>query len=155
MKRFLTLLIVIISITTAFSQSSNPKGGKGIIANFTNLDGHIGINDDKSKDLSVGLSAFYFIQDDVAVCPGISYNHSLNNEYIFTLGLREWIFDSYFIGVWFDNNFNDYSTAKIDIGYTYFLNQTVFIEPTLYYQESLNNLIISRFGFSLSIGINL
>ncbi len=156
MRKILVVFsLMLISLGTVFAQGevANPKGSKGIIANFNNLDLSKGLGDDKFDNFSVGLSGYYFFADNIAVCPGLSYSNEVKSLF-FTVGLRKWFFDSWFLGAWYEGFTNDYKTAgKIDFGYTHFLSDDIFIEPTLYWEKGFGDLNINRLGFMVSLGM--
>lgn len=145
----------------------SPKGTNGMIANFSGFDLSKELVKSGTVNLNLGLSGYYFFIDNLAFCPGVSFgaesinrNDKLEKTLDFTFGLRRWIFNSpWFVGGWYDgitmNNLKYYENGmRFDFGYTKFLSNEFFIEPTIYYQKTFGDLNINRMGFMVSIGRN-
>ena len=145
-------------------ECKNPKGAKGLVVNFNNLDLSKGVGDYKVNNFTLGLSGYYFFMDDIAICPGLNWVLDKNGKeptqksFDFSLGLRKWWCGSWFTGVWYEgitfNNIKNYENGmKIDFGYTYFLSSDIFIEPTLYWEKTFGEFNINKIGFGVSLGM--
>jgi hypothetical protein len=175
MKKVFTKFAMIIALVVisfgamAQVEIANPKGSKGVIANFTGFDIGKQLEKQGEVDLSLGFVGYYFFRNNTAICPGINFGAigihdepQLQKTLDFSIGLRQWLFNTYwFVGGWYQgitsNNIKTYENAMMfDVGYTKFLSNEfkIFVEPTIYWQKSFGDFDINRLGFMISLGLN-
>jgi len=122
----------------------------------------LGLDYTKASDWHFGFNAKggYLFEDNWMLTANIDYDfqNKGNNSFGAGAGIRYYIEQNgLFLGLGANykhqHNYDDVlPTAQI--GYSYFLNRTVTIEPELYYNQSLkNHSDFSGFGFRIGIGI--
>jgi hypothetical protein len=119
-----------------------------------------------TSDLNLGLNAQggYFIMDNIMVLGNIGYSHVGGDDPtpdVFSLGVggRYYIEQNgIFLGLGAkykhaNHNYNDVMPA-VEVGYSFFLNRTVTIEPAIYYEQSFtNHSKYSNVGLRVGFGI--
>lgn len=110
-------------------------------------------------DLS--LKGGYLFEDNWMVTGqlGFEYHEQAPNAFTAGIGMRYYLEDlGIFMGVGANykhayHNYDDFMPT-INVGYSFFLNRTVTLEPELYYNQSLkNHKDYSGFGIRLGVGI--
>lgn len=132
-------------------------------ASLSNLD----INYSGLKDLSVdfSLKGGYLIEDNMMVYGLIGYGHEGSkfkcDSFTTGLGGRYYFEDNgIFLGVSAKykhaaKSYNDFLPG-VEVGYAFFLNRTLTIEPALYYEQSFKNHgDFSTFGLRVGFGVYL
>lgn len=162
MKRvILVCSLLLSSIFVMNAQQVEEKGGKGITANFNSLEASIGLGDDKTDNLSVGLNGWYFLLNDFSINAGLNYSlekvDETYNSLDYFIGIRKY-YKGLFAGVAYEgltlNDFDKYeSGVKVEVGLAHYLSKQIFIEPSLYYKRSFGDLDLNRLGLSIGIGI--
>jgi len=163
--KFLMVLTLMLISVYSFGQEpiiANPKGSKGIIANFNSLDISKGIFNDKTDNLSLGLMGYYAVANNIVPTVGLNFGYenldgTKTKTLDYTIGVRKWV-NWWFVGLWYQgityDNYKSYeNSSMIDLGYTFCLTNDIFIEPTLYYQKSFGDLKLNRVGFYVSLGM--
>ena len=160
-KKKLAIVVALLSTITASAQFEEGKvfvGGSltGLNMNYTG-----------ANKLSLGIQAQggYFVADDVLLLGQASFDHSGNksvsDRYQFGVGGRYYIEQN---GIYLGVNckfvhggkkFNDVMPG-VEVGYAYFLNNSVTVEPSVYYDQSFkNHSDYSAFGFRIGVGVYL
>ena len=132
MRKKLSLLLLTLMVALSASAQFE-QGKKYISASFSGLD--MGYNG--SSEFNVGLQAKggYFLADNLAVVGLIGYNH---------VGGDDETPDRVSLGV------------QGRLGYAFFINRHVTIEPALYYEQSFkDHSKYSNVGLRLGLGIYL
>ena len=142
MKRFLIVAafcLAAVSAKAQFTQGTNYVGAA--LSEF-------GMSYNKKAKISLGLSAEagYFFADSWQVrgYAGYTYRQDAQNDIELGLGVRYHILQNgIFLGAGAayqhqKPNYNDL-LVPIEIGYTFYLNNHVAIEPSLYYKMSVND----------------
>ena len=162
MKKKLSLLLLTLMVAITASAQFE-QGKKYISASFSGLD--LGYNG--SSELNVGLQAKggYFLADNLAVLANIGYNHISGGDTPdqATLGVQ----GRYYIiqnGIYLgagvnykhaNHHYNDIMPT-VELGYAFFINRHVTIEPALYYEQSFkNHSKYSNVGLRLGLGVYL
>jgi hypothetical protein len=140
------------------------QGKKYISASFSGLE--LGYNG--SSDFNVGLQmkGGYFVMDNLLALGTIGYNHIGGDDDTpdrFSIGAhgRYYIIQN---GIYLDagvtykhgnHNYNDLMPA-VEIGYAFFINRTVTVEPAIFYEQSIkDHSKYSNVGFRLGLGVYL
>ncbi len=161
MKRIILTLIACICI--AAGAQAQFREGKGYIgASVTGLDLHYSSNDKLS--LGVEAKAGYLLRDNLMLLGEASLQHSGRDEvadkYTVGVGGRYYIQQNgIYLGVnckmlHADHNYNDLMPGA-EVGYAFYINRSVTIEPAVYYDHSFKNSDYSTVGLKVGIGIYL
>jgi len=159
MKRKLLAIIAAMFITsTASAQFEEGKIYVG--GSLTGLD----LNYSGSEDLKIGLDAKlgYFIADDVMLYGQVGLQHAKSyNDIMLGVGGRYYIVQNgLYLGangkyVHHKGGYNDFMPG-VEVGYAFFINRTITIEPAIYYDQSLkDHSDFSTIGLKVGIGLNL
>ena len=145
MKKVILGLLLALTTVTASAQF---EAGKTYIN--TSLSG-LGLSYSKNTKFCLGIDATagYFLADDWMVLGRFGYNHPGKHQdnfdigvggryYIEQNGLSLGLLLSYEHGHVYNLKTDNFFITP-ELGYTFFLNQYVTIEPALYYKMSLNN----------------
>ena len=94
--------------------------------------------------LGIDAKAGYFFMDNLLALGQVGYKH--NGYGIFLGAGAKYVHSS---------GYNDFM-PNVEVGYAFFINRTVTIEPALYYDQSIkNHSDYSTVGLRIGIGINL
>ena len=163
MRKKLSLLLLTLMVALSASAQFE-QGKKYISASFSGLD----MAYNGSSECNVGLQAKggYFLADNLAVVGLIGYNHVGGDDETpdrVSLGVQ----GRYYIiqnGIYLgagatykhaNHNYNDIMPG-VEIGYAFFINRHVTIEPALYYEQSFkDHSKYSNVGLRLGLGIYL
>lgn len=139
MRKIALLLAVLAVSLTASAQFEEGKKYVGVSA--TGLD----LNYSGKDDLKIGLEAKggYFLFDNLMATGSLKYQNNGKAPDSFSLGVggRYYIIQNgIFLGanvefIHADTNYNDLMPG-VEVGYAFFLNRYLTIEPALYYQQS-------------------
>lgn len=160
MKKVLTMLALLVMTMTASAQFQQGKGYLG--ASLTGLNLHY--NGEDGFNIGVEGKAGYLFADNWMMLGEVSLNHNGSEDvadYITAgVGLRYYIIQNgLFLGVngkyvHANHDYNDVMPGA-EIGYAFFINRSVTIEPAVYYDHSFKNSDYSTIGFKVGIGIYL
>lgn len=160
MKKFIVLfasLLLTISASAQFEQGKTYLGGS-----LTGL--NLAYNG--SNELSFGVSAMAgkFVEDNVLLYGIAGFDHpgkDLDNTLNLGVGGRYYITQNgIFLGVnakyvHANSSYNDFMPG-VEVGYAFFINRHVTIEPSVYYQQSFKrHSDYSTIGLRLGLGIYL
>lgn len=156
MKRLTTILLLLVAtLTTAHAQFE--QGTKYVGASTSGL----GLSYSTSERFRLGLdaNAGYFIADCLMLHGNVGYEHTRAVDDVrIGLGAR-YYFDNCGIFLGAGAEYNHFTKSSNDImipvtiGYAYFLNDHLTIEPSIYYKMSLHDFSDnSTVGFSLGLG---
>ena len=162
-KKIFTLLFGLLAVSAANAQYLNDsktpfsQGKFYVAASASNLN----LNYSKSSDWSFGLQAKagYFFLDNWMVLGVFDYMNISNGTSVTTqigAGARYYFSrNGIFLGATAKyahaKNFDDFE-PEINVGYAFFLNHHVTIEPELYYEHSFKDTDYSGFGLRLGFG---
>lgn len=134
------------------------QGTKYVNASLTNM----GLSYNSSEKLRFGLDATagYFLWDNVMLKATLGYDHKCHVDDL-TLGLGgRYYFDQngIFLGGGLEychetKNYNDLR-IPVELGYCFYVNHYVSIEPALYYKMSIND-FRDKSAVGLKVGIGL
>lgn len=162
MKKILTLIIALFTCFGAYAQFE--KGKKYIGASLSSLD--ISHNDINELNAKFSLNAGYFVNKDFMLRGTVGYGYENKNHEV-KLGLNaRYYFDrnGIFIGTGGEcswrNNVGWRKHGKwllnvpVELGYAFFINRHVTIEPALNYNFCLNEYkYYSGIGFKVGFGV--
>ncbi len=164
MKKFTKISLLLVAMMIFGQLASAQTVGKDtwMIGGSAGFSSQKYKNDDKSSSiLSISPSVGYFFADDFAFLLGvdftsISYDGASNSFFSVAPGLRYYVTDPIFIQVDADFGLNDGagSSYGISVGYSWFLNNSVAIEPALFFRSANNdgdNFDFTAFGLSIGI----
>lgn len=161
MKRFAMLLAGMLVAVVGYAQFEKGKWYVG--ASVSGLD----ISYSGSEEFNIGLDAKggYLLADDWMLLGQVGWQHSgldgLSDNVMLGIGGRYYIIQNgLYLGVnaklvHANRNYNDFMPG-LEVGYAFFLNKTVTIEPSVYYDQSFkNHSDYSKIGFKIGIGVYL
>ncbi len=141
MKKFFLLLLMVCTTLGMFAQF---EGGKKYAnVSMTGL----GISYNSSEKLRFGLegTAGYFVGDCLMARAVLAYNHEKHNDKLSVGAGMRYYFDQcgVFLGagaeyVHHSPNWNDVQ-IPLEVGYAFFLNRYLTVEPAIYYKMSLDD----------------
>lgn len=155
MKKLLIALLAFFLVTTADAQFS--RGTKYVGASFSNL----GLSYSKKSEFRLGVNADagYFFADNWMLHADVGYEHAKHQDDFFAgASVRYYIIQN---GLYLSPGVEYAHKTKsdndllipVEIGYTFYLNHYISIEPALYYKMSTNDFSDgSTVGFRLGLG---
>lgn len=158
MKKLFALLAAMVMTVAANAQFEEGKGY--LNASVTSLD----LNYSKNENLSFGLGAKagYFIMDNIQINADIeTYLNSHNksrNAFSLGVGGRYYIIQNgIYLGAGLEYShvhpkINDIR-PNVEIGYAFFLNRYLTVEPSIYYKHSFKNTDNSKVGIKVGFGL--
>ena len=160
MKKVLFLLAMTLTCVVAKAQFGEGKVYLG--ASLTGLD----MNYNGKNGFNIGLEAKagYFFTDNWMLLSKVSLDHNgsetVSDRLSAGLGLRYYIVQNgLYLGLTgkflhADHNYNDVMPG-MELGYAFFLNRSVTLEPAAYYDHSFRKSDCSTVGFKIGVGIYL
>jgi hypothetical protein len=115
--------------------------------------------------LGIDAKAGYFFMDNLMAYGQVGYKHygqeAIPDYFTAGIGARYYIVQNgIFLGasgkyIHASSSYNDFMPG-VEVGYAFFINRTVTIEPAIYYDQSFKkHSDYSTVGFRIGIGINL
>lgn len=162
MKRFIFTLALAMGISMA-AHAQFTEGTKYLGASVTGLS----MNYSKNADFNLGLNldAGYYFADAWMLKGNFNYNHAkLSDGLAIGAGVRySFLQNGIFLGAGLEYNFNKFSQTPVirtndmripvEIGYTFYLNHYLAIEPAVYSKMSLNHFSDgTEFGLKIGLG---
>lgn len=159
MKKIFLAMLLVMATTSAFAQFE--EGKKYVGASLTGLD--LSYNDSQKFHMGLGAKAGYFVLRDVMAIAEIGTEYSDKHWQNFDIAAK----GRYYIeqngiflgaGVKYTHQFDNYNDFAItpEVGYCYFINHYVTVEPSLYYDMSCSNFAHnSKVGLKIGVGIYL
>jgi len=155
-KVLLSMLLVIVGVASASAQFERGKKYLGV-----GLDG-VGISYSEYNKLHIGIGAHagYMIDDDFMVIGDLGFNYEKKDaQQVIIGGSGRYYIEQNGIflqaGVHYVHeapSFNDL-TITPEVGYCFFLNQHLTIEPSVYYDFSVTSFSDkSKFGLKVGLG---
>lgn len=157
MKRFAMLLAGMLVAVVGYAQFEKGKWYVG--ASVSGLD----ISYSGSEEFNIGLDAKggYMLADDWMLLGQVGWQHGESDDLMLCIGGRYYIIQNgLYLGVnaklvHRDPKYNDFMPG-IEVGYAFFLNKSVTIEPSVYYDQSFkNHSDFSKIGFKIGVGVYL
>ena len=147
MKKITTLLLMLTLAVAAHAQFQQGKAYLG--ASLTGVD----LNYTGKNGLNLGIEgkAGYLLEDNWMVLGQASLKHIGGRYYIVQNGLYLGANLKYLHA---DHSYNDLMPGA-EVGYAFYINRSVTIEPAIYYDHSFNNSDYSTVGLKVGIGIYL
>jgi len=161
-KRILFLLTALTLSMASFAQFE--QGKTYINGNISGLNAKFNGSDKWKIDL--GFRGGYMVEDSWMLMGELDYNYRKYEPKTFALGagVRYYIAENgLYLGAgakFANHSFDGESTSdflpNIQIGYVFFLNKSVALEPEFYYEQSLkDHSNYSNVGFRVGIGVFL
>jgi len=158
-KKLVTLAVALLAATGVSAQFER---GKAYVA--ASLSG-VGVKYNGADKGSLGFQAKggYLFADDMMVTAQLGYDkqNDVPASYSLGAGFRYYIVQN---GLYLGasacykrrtKDFNDFMPS-VQAGYAFFLNQTVTVEPEVYYEQSFkNHSDYSTIGFRIGVGVYL
>ncbi len=157
------IFATLFAILTAMTANAQFQAGKVYVGG--SLSG-MSLNYSGNDKLKLGVNAMggYFVDDDVLIYGQIGYDHSGNkythDKFMAGVGGRYYIEEN---GLYLAANcklmltkgHNDVMPG-VEVGYAYFINRSVTIEPAIYYDQSIkSHKDFSTIGLKIGVGIYL
>jgi len=160
MKRVFFILAMALTTLTASAQFEQGKAYLG--ASLTGLD--LSYSGNTKLHFGVEAKAGYFFWDNIMGYGEMAYQHSgadgIGDFFTIGAGGRYYIIQNgLFLGAnakyVHASHYDDFMPG-VEVGYAFFINRTVTIEPAIYYDQSFKrHSDYSTVGLRLGIGINL
>ena len=157
MKKILSLLLVFMtSMTSAHAQFE--RGVKYVGASASGL----GFSYSSNEKFRLGLDAHagYFVADCLMLNATAGYEHKRNLDDVRIGAGARYYFDQCGIYLGAGAEYNHFTKKNnalmipLSVGYAFFLNQFITLEPSLYYKMSLHDFGgNSTFGASIGLGV--
>lgn len=156
-KLLLSMILAVLCSTGAFAQFE--KGKWYTSASLSNFD--MSYSELSDFSIGLGLNAGYTIQDNMMVITETGFdfsNSEWSNLYLGAKGRYYIEQNGIFLGagvkyIHMYKGVNDVQVTP-EVGYCYFLNRHVTVEPAFYYNMSLTEFAdYSKFGFRIGLGI--
>lgn len=155
------LLLALLMAVASHAQFEQGKWYVG--ASLSGLD--ISYSGAEEFNLGLDAKAGYLLADDWMLLGQFGYQHSglegASDMLTFGIGGRYYIIQNgLYLGVnaklvHANNNYNDLMPG-IEVGYAFFLNKSVTIEPAIYYDQSFkDHSDYSKIGFKIGVGVYL
>ena len=156
MKKIVLSLVFLAATLTASAQFE--KGTKYVSARLSGLD--MSYSDQQNFQLGIEAVGGYYLWDNVMATGEIGYKHTEQTDF-FNIGIGarySFVQNGVYLGAGVNYehqnpNFNNlYITPEV--GYTFYVNHYVAIEPALYYKMSLNDFAHgSRVGLKIGASV--
>lgn len=160
MKKLLMILSALLLSIGANAQFQEGKGYLG--ASLTGLDLHY--NSEHGFQIGAEAKAGYLFTDNWMMLGQAGYMHygsdDMEDQVTLGVGLRYYIIQNgLYLGVngkflHANKNYNDLMPG-LEIGYAFFINRSVTIEPAVYYDQSFKSSDYSTIGFKVGLGVYL
>ena len=160
LKRLMTLMVISMLTLGAFAQFQEGKGYLG--ASVTGLNLHY--NSANGLNIGIEAKAGYLVADNLMVLGSVSAEHNgsdaVADHFSVGVGGRYYITQNgLYLGlnakyIHANHNYNDVMPGA-EVGYAFFINRSVTIEPAVYYDHSFNDSKISTVGLKVGVGIYL
>ncbi len=160
LKRLMSLIVISMSTLGVFAQFQEGKGFVG--ASLTGLNLHY--NSAEGFNIGIEAKAGYFVRDNFMAFGSISAEHNGSEAVAdhFTIGAggRYYITQNgLYLGVnakyiHANHSYNDLMPGA-EVGYAFFINRSVTIEPAVYYDQSFKSANYSTVGLKVGLGIYL
>lgn len=158
MRKLITTLVLAFVIVS----SASAQFEKGVKYLGADLNEGIGLSYSHESDftLKLGVNAGYFFEDNLLVMGQLGVNYTYQDLRSLSIGgkLRYFVADSgVFLGAGarYLHEFSDNNDFQItpEVGYCYFLNGNLTLQPSIYYDMSFSNFREkSRIGFAVGLG---
>lgn len=152
MRKFILFLFLLTATVTANAQFE--KGKKYVSASFSGL----GLSYSSSEKFRFGIDATagYFVADCLMLRGTVSYDHTREIDDVSVGAGARYYFDQcgVFLGagaeyVHYTPKSNDVQ-IPVEVGYAFFVNRFITIEPAVYYKMSLHD-----FGDNSTVGLRI
>lgn len=156
MRNFLLLLSMLFCSLQSHAQFQEGKGYIG--ASISGLD--LNWNDNNGFKIGINAKAGYFLQDDWMALAFVGLNKQHTTSLEVGVGGRYYIEQNgLYLGmnckyIHANHSYNDLMPGA-EVGYAFFVNRSVTIEPSVYYDHSFNSSKYSTVGVKIGIGIYL
>ena len=160
MKKIIMSLALLAITLTASAQFQQGKGYLG--ASLTGL--NMSYNGENGLNLGVQAKAGYLFEDNWMLLGEVGYEHygkdKIADKASIGVGFRYYIIQNgLFLGancnlVHGNHNYNDVMPGA-EVGYAFFVNRSVTIEPSVYYKQSFKGSDYSTIGLKVGVGIYL
>lgn len=152
MRKFILFLFLAVATVTANAQFE--KGKKYVSASFSGLE--LSYSSNQKFRLGINVTGGYFISDCLMLRGEVGYEHTDDIDNVSIGAGARYYFDQcgVFLGagaeyVHFSPNDNDVR-IPVEVGYAFFVNKFITIEPAVYYKMSLHD-----FGDNSTVGLRI
>lgn len=160
MKKKIALLMMVLAVALS-ANAQFEKGKKYVGASLTGL--NLSYNGNDKFNLGLNGQGGYFLIDNVLAMANVGYQGNGEAPDALTLGVggRYYILQNgIFLGanVQYTHAYDDYNDVmpSVEVGYAFFINRFITIEPALYYQQSFkDHSNYSTVGLRIGLGVYL
>ena len=156
-KLLLTMIIAIVSTASGYAQFE--QGKKYVSMSLSGLE----LSYSEIEDFNLGVQAKmgYFCMDEWMLLANVRYDHSSSegaSDYLSVgAGTRYYMVSNGLyagVNVDFIHAFHNYNDVRpgVELGYSFFLNGKLTIEPSVYYEQSFKYQEYSKCGFRIGLG---
>ena len=157
------IAMMIVALATALSANAQFEEGKVYLgASMTGFD--MSYNGLKKFNLGVDAKAGYLFMDNLMALAQVGYQHTgqhgVSDTFQAGIGFRYYIIQNgLYLGVngkyAHASHYNDVLPG-MEVGYAFFINRTVTLEPAIYYDQSFkSHSNYSTVGLRLGVGVYL
>lgn len=161
-KKIVTMLFGLLATLAANAQlTDTPPFGKGKVFVGASLSGFDIGRSMSNFHIDLSGRGGYMVTDNVLALGELSYNYLQHTDGVISLGVgaRYYIAQNgIFLGAGMrltDMTNNLDFQPNVSVGYAYFLNRTVTLEPELYFSISTKDFDNSSYGLRIGVGIYL
>lgn len=157
MKKILTILLLFLALATG-ARAQFEEGTKYVGAQLSAL--NLNFSDKAGFRVALNANGGYFFADGWMAHGTVGFEHFARNSDRFTIGggLRYHFYENGLTlgtGLEYTHlspNINDLR-VPVELGYVYYLNHYLAIEPVVYYKLSVNDVVKgSEVGFRIGLG---
>jgi len=160
MKKTMLMAVLLVLTVSAVAQSPFREGKWFINPSITGFD--LSYSKNTKMHLGLDLQAGAFIIDDFALIVGLGAEAEKDyNRYSAGVGARYYFSSTgFFVGAGFDLSRysihkakNTYFDVKTEVGYAFFLNKNITLEPSVYYKWNTKDSDLSKFGLKIGFAM--
>lgn len=154
-KLFLALLLAVVSMS---ANAQFEKKTKYLAASLSGL--NLSYSSNEKVTLGVNLFGGYFVEDAWMLYGKVGYDHTRHTDDVSAgAGVRYYFKQNGIYmgaGLQYEHMTQNVNNLQLcpEVGYAFYLNKHVTIEPAVYYNMSLNNFADgSKVGFKIGAGV--
>ncbi len=162
-KILLTMILGLAAVTAANAQYTydTPPFGQGKVFVGASMSGFDIGSANKTFHVDLSAKGGYMLMDNILAYGELGYNYYEHSDGVLNLGAGARYYieqNGVFLGagVRLANMTNDLDfQPNVSVGYAFFLNRTVTVEPELYFNLSTKDFDYSSYGLRIGVGIYL
>lgn len=159
MKKVIFTLLVLLASVNSFAQFERDT----YYINTSLTHAQLGFSGSEKFNFGVDATGGFFFEDSWAAVAelGVNYTQKTLTNLSLGAGLRYYIYENgIYVGAGALYNHDEAPQgssvndvrAKLEVGYTFYLNHYLAVEPAVYYKHSFKDQDLSKFGFKVGFG---